>query len=1036
MKELLKKIYDETPISRRKYKLSSEDNDIIISFIEGVKVEILGDVEKEYEIYFIDSDLNKTIYHTKIKTNMWSAPSLRYFVNWKVEIKCEGNLIITQTLNLKSKRVKIVCDTNSMGDLLAFIGAIDAFQRKHLAEIHCVVFNSHIKKIFEESYENIKFLGTNNADSSYYAQYKIGYFFSWNEGWAKQDPRTISLAKIAPSILGLEEKEYKPKLKFNTEKLLNKKYVCIGIQSTAQCKYWNNSTGWNDVVEYLNSIGYEVWCIDKSSSFGSGNYMNYMPSGVVDKTGNISLEERMQQLAGAEFFIGIGSGLSWLAWSVGVPVIMISGFSKSFAEFETPYRIINEKVCNGCWNDTSEVFDKSKWGWCPRNKNFECTEKISSSTVINCIDRLVKNDTITIITSHANTEKKRDILIECINSVKNNAHTKIILSSNATVPENIQNLCDYVVYTKENPILAESEYSKYDLKYYIWSGLGDKVVHKKVPYDYGYSVYVMLQNAINLANNLGYKRVHVLDYDYEINDTIFLEHSKLLNEYDCVFYKWPKNNYGYDAYVAAFFSAKTEEVLKILNTYKSKNEYYSEKKLTRLNVIETQFYYLANKLNLKLIEIDENILKSSVLSNKMVNFSFPELLRIWSFDRTNNKLSFILNKNLYSAVLILKEKTTKQQCYRWESQEFKKDVGYFIIPVNSSKLTNENFSGFILDVYENDVFIESQEINIVPDIKTENVHQIETNKIEYVGTTENQLGINYKLVSDQNCDVNVKIIDSFTGFVFFSQDMTLNNRPVYYTTHAYKLPNQIFRIFEKHSGKLLLEKTLNENLEYDPKIFPQENKNLSDRITGKMKHSPIFGHSYFELYRLNAYNVGKCKIEKDDIVFDLGANCGLFSRYCFLNGAKKVYSFEPTPELKECFEQMNVGFDYVYTPKAVYSKPVKLIKHENPLQSHVEESETDDSGGFINLNEFINSNKIDKIDYLKVDIEGSEYDFFKTIDKNYLKNNVRKLALEFHNNKERKVSEILDVLNECGFSIQFERENGIDLELGMLYAVK
>jgi FkbM family methyltransferase len=224
-------------------------------------------------------------------------------------------------------------------------------------------------------------------------------------------------------------------------------------------------------------------------------------------------------------------------------------------------------------------------------------------------------------------------------------------------------------------------------------------------------------------------------------------------------------------------------------------------------------------------------------------------------------------------------------------------------------------------------------------------------------------------------------------------------------------------------------------MDLDSNIFPIENKNLIQLIPNEMKSSIALGFSYFELYAHNTYNHNNCKIEKDDIVFDLGANCGLFARYCFLNGAKKVYSFEPTLYLKKCFEQLNTGFDYIFTPKAVYSKPVRLVQHENPLQSYVEEC-NDTSDNFVNLNQFINSNKIEKIDYLKIDIEGSEYDLFRTIDKNYLKNNVKKIALEYHNNKDKRLSEILDVLEECGFLIEFEHANGINLELGMLYAIK
>ena len=99
--------------------------------------------------------------------------------------------------------------------------------------------------------------------------------------------------------------------------------------------------------------------------------------------------EAMAQLAGAKFFIGLSSGLSWLAWAVDMPIVMISGFTKAYNEFYTPHRIINENVCNGCWNDVSVKFDRSDWLWCPYNKNFECSTQISVDRVLSEVKKLI-----------------------------------------------------------------------------------------------------------------------------------------------------------------------------------------------------------------------------------------------------------------------------------------------------------------------------------------------------------------------------------------------------------------------------------------------------------------------------------------------------------------------------------------------------------------------------------------------------------------------------------------------------------------------
>ena len=75
--------------------------------------------------------------------------------------------------------------------------------------------------------------------------------------------------------------------------------------------------------------------------------------GVIDKTGDAPLSERANDIINAKAFIGIGSGLSWLAWGLGTPVTMISGFSKPYSEFKDCERIFTpEGKCNGCFNKT------------------------------------------------------------------------------------------------------------------------------------------------------------------------------------------------------------------------------------------------------------------------------------------------------------------------------------------------------------------------------------------------------------------------------------------------------------------------------------------------------------------------------------------------------------------------------------------------------------------------------------------------------------------------------------------------------------
>ena len=224
-----------------------------------------------------------------------------------------------------------------------------------------------------------------------YAMFTIGWFYNnddVNYNYHPYDFRKIPLQKTASDILNLPYNEVRPKL--NVPVVEKKKKVGIGIHSTAQAKYWNNPKGWQEVVDYLNNLGYEVVLYSKEED---GYMGNKTPIGVNKFVGG-SIQDVINDMTSCEFFIGLGSGLSWLAWGVGLPVILISGFSEKNAEMTTNvYRVINENVCNGCFN--KEKLNAGDWYWCPFHKNtrrqFECTKTITSQMVIDEINKIVLN---------------------------------------------------------------------------------------------------------------------------------------------------------------------------------------------------------------------------------------------------------------------------------------------------------------------------------------------------------------------------------------------------------------------------------------------------------------------------------------------------------------------------------------------------------------------------------------------------------------------------------------------------------------------
>lgn len=295
----------------------------------------------------------------------------------------EGKIIISE----QKESILISCESSAIGDNIAWMPYVNEYAQKNKG--YKIYYKTNLAALFEDNYPNINFINEGLPPSSYKKEIFLGLLLDDKNNYHKNHYTEIPLQKIASDILDLEYKELRPKIHIkNPSRQIKEKYICISVQSTCQAKLWT-AGGWNKIVKYLKSLGYKVVCIDRYKEFGIDNYMNTIPDGCIDKTGDIDLQDRITDIFHCDFFIGLSSGLSWLAWALEKPVVMVSGFTDPKNEFYTPYRVINKDVCNSCWNDKKCYFDRSDWLWCPRNKKFECSKKISFNMVKEKIDKLI-----------------------------------------------------------------------------------------------------------------------------------------------------------------------------------------------------------------------------------------------------------------------------------------------------------------------------------------------------------------------------------------------------------------------------------------------------------------------------------------------------------------------------------------------------------------------------------------------------------------------------------------------------------------------
>lgn len=350
---------------------------VIVTYNTVIKCEIIGggNYDYDYNVSFYDNDTNKLVYNTSIKSNHWTSPLLQYYVKWRVEVTSNNPLFndFVEIMDLNNKKVCIIYDSSSLGDTLAWFPYVEKFAIKNNCKVNLKTYKNFL---FNDS-ENVKLCNFNNYEECY-ATYNIGVYNDINKNPNKWND--IPLGQVCSDILGVDYIEERPILNkdfySNDIRPIEDKYVVIATNSTSQLKFWNNEGGWEEVITWLKSNGYRV--------FNSSQENNIFVEGL-ESLEDFSIENTAYWIRHSEFFIGLSSGISWLAWSLNKYTFIIAGFIDEVCEFLTGMtRIKNINTCSNCWN--THEFDKGNWNWCPIHENterqFECSKKITSKMVI------------------------------------------------------------------------------------------------------------------------------------------------------------------------------------------------------------------------------------------------------------------------------------------------------------------------------------------------------------------------------------------------------------------------------------------------------------------------------------------------------------------------------------------------------------------------------------------------------------------------------------------------------------------------------
>ncbi|MGC7411357.1 autotransporter strand-loop-strand O-heptosyltransferase [Pandoraea pneumonica] len=346
-----------------------------------------------WRVRLFDTRTDATLIETELSSGVVRSPA-KYFVPYGITIWLNDVVVFEHRYDARDQDVLVQFPAAALGDVLGWLPYGLRFGREHGCRLACVVTPA-IAALFRDAYPEVDFVAQAHVERrKYYATYNVGLFFNdWELTQQPRDFRETGLHRTAAHILGVDDAEATAALRLpDTSRPIAEPYVCIAVQSTAQCKYWNRPQGWETVVGELLARGFRVICIDQKPRHGKGDFWQEIPAGAEDMTGDLPLTERARWLMHASAFIGLSSGLAWLAWTAGTPTVLVSGFTLPHNEFSTPYRVIAPEVCTGCWHDPALQYRHEDFHWCPRHhgtpRAFECSREITPEQVLEAVDRI------------------------------------------------------------------------------------------------------------------------------------------------------------------------------------------------------------------------------------------------------------------------------------------------------------------------------------------------------------------------------------------------------------------------------------------------------------------------------------------------------------------------------------------------------------------------------------------------------------------------------------------------------------------------
>jgi len=301
--------------------------------------------------------------------------------------------------------------------------------------------------------------------------------------------------------------------------------------------------------------------------------------------------------------------------------------------------------------------------------------------------------------------------------------------------------------------------------------------------------------------------------------------------------------------------------------------------------------------------------------------------------------------------------------------------------------------------------------------------------------------------------INISTDVGFNGYISVRDNIT--KIPMYYC-HVDMVKNCTWHIITNGDKNFKTEKYFSEFL----LEFYDNSKRLLQSYSLKVReldYTPIVLNNNFSPfdclyvnYRQMFYEdiYAHCNLANLNTVIDIGANVGLFSLYMLKkHNCKRIYAIEPT---KKAFEQLSdvlkVESNASVHKLAVHNfngkSKIKSVDDNSTISGFVDgvhpynnHNITEEEVDVVTLTSFINNNNLRRIDLIKIDIEGMEYDVIDSLsDVDLLKSD--RYLIEYHLAKTKNIKRIVERFKFLGYSIMNIEDPTFDNDVGFFFTYK